>query len=163
MKPTGELCLLAPTTREDQSVICNSRLGSMAREATSDQTASGRMTDTIQPSSVTHIDMIMSTSQIKNTRISSEVPSACRSKRNKNTINSDCLENHQRPCKNMLQKKDQDQVSRKQSVMSRDTMLTLLGTVPQEASMLMKKNQSKNLIESETNICVAFHSRYLNF
>jgi hypothetical protein len=52
--------------------------------ADSDQTVFGKMIDTIPPSTAIHTDMITSTSQIKNTKISLEAPWAQLKRKNKN-------------------------------------------------------------------------------
>jgi len=86
---TREPCKLVITTEVDQSLILSSRLGNMERLDISDQIPTGKMIDMIQLSTHTTIDTIMSTSQIKNTEIFSEVLWDNTNKKNNSTINQD--------------------------------------------------------------------------
>lgn len=66
----------------------------MEKEDILDQTPSGKMTDTIQLSTVILTDMIISISLIKNTKISLEVQLEQQHKKNKNTTDLDYLMAH---------------------------------------------------------------------
>jgi len=78
----------------------------MEREADSDQTVSGRMIDTIQPSTAILIDMITLTSLSKSTRISSEVLWEQKKRMRWNTIESVYSLESLKPCKITLPKQE---------------------------------------------------------